>query len=106
MRELEPIPGLKVYGPRERGAGLVTFSIEGVHSHDLSHFANERGVALRAVMCERLGPQVWADTPGAAMAILEELEETARLWLRGGRTATPLPRAEIDALCAQFNVVW
>ena len=65
-----------------------------------------RGVALRAVMCERLGPQVWADTPGAAMAILEELEETARLWLRGGRTATPLPRADIDALCAQVNVVW
>ena len=48
VRELEPIPGLKVYGPRDRGAGLVTFSIEGVHSHDLSHFANERGVALRA----------------------------------------------------------
>lgn len=48
MRELEQIPGLKIYGPRERGAGLVTFSIEGIHSHDLSHFANDRGVALRA----------------------------------------------------------
>lgn len=48
LRELEPMRGLKIYGPHERGAGLVTFSIEGVHSHDISHFANERGVALRA----------------------------------------------------------
>jgi len=48
VHELESIPGLKIYGPRERGAGLVTFSIEGVHSHDVSYFANERGVALRA----------------------------------------------------------
>lgn len=48
VRELESIPGLKIYGPRDRGAGLVTFSIEGVHSHDVSHFANERGIALRA----------------------------------------------------------
>jgi cysteine desulfurase/selenocysteine lyase len=48
VRELESIPGLKIYGPRERAAGLVTFAIEGVHSHDVSYFANERGVALRA----------------------------------------------------------
>ena len=65
-----------------------------------------RGIALRAVMCERLGPQVWGATPGAAMATLEELEETARLWLRGGCTATPLSPSDIGALCAQFKVVW
>ena len=65
-----------------------------------------RGIALRAVMCDRLGPQVWGATPGAAMATLEELEETARLWLRGGCTATPLSSADIAALCVQFKVVW
>jgi cysteine desulfurase/selenocysteine lyase len=48
VRELESIPGLKIYGPRQRAAGLVTFSIEGIHSHDVSHFANEQGIALRA----------------------------------------------------------
>jgi ribulose-5-phosphate 4-epimerase/fuculose-1-phosphate aldolase len=31
-------------------------------------------------MLERLGPNVWHQTPAAAMAVLEELEETARLW--------------------------
>ena len=39
----------------------------------------ESGVPIRAVMLERLGPNVWHDTPAAAMATLEELEETARL---------------------------
>lgn len=47
-RELALIPGVRIYGPRERGSGIVTFSIERVHSHDVSYFANERGVAVRA----------------------------------------------------------
>jgi len=38
------------------------------------------GLTLRAVMLARLGPNVWHDTPATAMAVLEELEETARLW--------------------------
>ncbi|HEY9028745.1 MAG TPA: aldolase, partial [Burkholderiaceae bacterium] len=37
------------------------------------------GTPIRAVMLARLGPNVWHDTPAAAMAVLEELEETARL---------------------------
>jgi 3-dehydro-4-phosphotetronate decarboxylase len=39
----------------------------------------EAGTPIRAVMLERLGPNVWHDTPAAAMATLEELEETAKL---------------------------
>jgi ribulose-5-phosphate 4-epimerase/fuculose-1-phosphate aldolase len=38
-----------------------------------------RGKQLNAVMLDRLGPNVWAATPAAAMATLEELEETARV---------------------------
>jgi ribulose-5-phosphate 4-epimerase/fuculose-1-phosphate aldolase len=61
---------------------------------------------LRAVMLERLGPTVWHNSPEAAMALLEELEETARLWLLGGRTTVPLSDAQIDELRAQFNAPW
>jgi ribulose-5-phosphate 4-epimerase/fuculose-1-phosphate aldolase len=61
---------------------------------------------LRAVMLERLGPTVWHNTPAAAMALLEELEETARLWLLGGRTTTPMTDAQIDELRAHFNAPW
>ncbi len=45
---LRKIPGLRIFGPETRQSGIVTFSIEGVHAHDLSFFANQQGVALRA----------------------------------------------------------
>jgi len=61
---------------------------------------------LRAVMLDRLGPTVWHTSPAAAMALLEELEETARLWLLSSRTAEPLTQAQIDELRAQFNAPW
>ena len=65
-----------------------------------------RGLTLRAVMCDRLGPQVWGATPAAAMATLEELEETAKLWLRGQCTAQPLSETAIEALRKTFNASW
>ena len=61
---------------------------------------------IRAVLCERLGPVVWQHSPDAAMAVLEELEETARLWrLSGGRPA-PLSAAQIDELRHSFGARW
>ena len=35
-------------------------------------------------MFDRLGPMAWQRTPQSASAVLEELEETAKLWLRAG----------------------
>lgn len=65
-----------------------------------------RGTPIRAVMLERLGPNVWHRTPAEASAVLEELEETARLWLLSGRAATPLDAAQIDALRSAFGATW
>lgn len=62
------------------------------------------GRHLRAVMLARLGPNVWHDTPAAAMAVLEELEETARLWLLV-RT-TPLDEAQLAELRSVFGATW
>ena len=68
--------------------------------------AAERGAPLRAVMLERLGPVVWHRSPAEASAVLEELEETARLWwLTGGRPA-PLDEAQIDELRRHFGAAW
>jgi 3-dehydro-4-phosphotetronate decarboxylase len=64
-----------------------------------------RGTPIRAVMLPRLGPNVWHDSPAAAMATLEELEETARLMLLAPGTA-PLRATDIDELRATFGARW
>ena len=66
----------------------------------------ERGAPVRAVMLERLGPNCWHDSPAAAMATLEELEETARLWLMSQPKPAPLTEAQIDELRRQFGARW
>lgn len=65
-----------------------------------------RGAPIRAVMLDRLGPNVWHESPAAAMAVLEELEETAKLWLLGGRKATPLDEEQIEDLRRAFGARW
>jgi ribulose-5-phosphate 4-epimerase/fuculose-1-phosphate aldolase len=69
----------------------------------IARFAS-RGTPLRAVMLDRLGPNVWHDSPAQAMAVLEELEETARLWLL--TKALPLSAAQIEALRVSFGAAW
>ena len=64
------------------------------------------GTPIRAVMLERLGPMVWHDSPASAMATLEELEETAKLWLLAGRQSDPLAAQRIDELRRTFGARW
>ena len=65
----------------------------------------DAGTPIRAVMLARLGPNVWHDTPAAAMAALEELEETARLAVLRGDVA-PLTDPQIDDLRRAFGARW
>ena len=60
---------------------------------------------IRAVMLPRLGPNVWHDSPQAAMATLEELEETARLMLLQPGTL-PLRASDLDELRQTFGARW
>jgi len=66
------------------------------------------GTPIRAVMLTRLGPNVWHDTPAAAMAVLEELEETARLQqlAQAARPHQPLDADQIDELRRTFGARW
>ena len=68
--------------------------------------ARSRAAPIRAVLLDRLGPVVWHETPAAAMAVLEELEETARLWLMTHPKPAPLGEEQLAELRAQFGAVW
>ncbi len=68
--------------------------------------AAARGAPLRAVMLERLGPVVWHASLAEASATLEELEETARLWLLTGAKPAPLDDTQIDELRRHFGARW
>jgi ribulose-5-phosphate 4-epimerase/fuculose-1-phosphate aldolase len=65
-----------------------------------------KGSPIRAVMIDRLGPNVWHDSLAAAMATLEELEETARLWLTTTPKPAPLSEGQIDELRLSFGAKW
>lgn len=68
--------------------------------------ARAAGRTVRAVLHERLGPNVWHESPAAAMATLEELEETARLWLMSPTRPQPLSAAQLDELAQAFGARW
>lgn len=64
------------------------------------------GTPIRAVMLSRLGPNVWHDSPAAAMATLEELEETARLMCLGSAPPAALTENQIAELRRVFAARW
>ncbi|RZU45606.1 ribulose-5-phosphate 4-epimerase/fuculose-1-phosphate aldolase [Streptomyces sp. BK022] len=65
-----------------------------------------RGTPIRAVLLDRLGPVVWGPDAASALAVLEELEETARLWLLTERRPAPLDEPELAELRAVFGARW
>ncbi|MFI0820205.1 aldolase [Streptomyces sp. NPDC021098] len=65
-----------------------------------------RRTPIRAVLLDRLGPVVWGPDAAAALAVLEELEETARLWLLTDRRPEPLTADAIEELRSAFGAAW
>lgn len=70
------------------------------------HEMRTRKTPIRAVMIDRLGPNVWHNSLTSAMATLEELEETARLWLICTPKPESLSPAQIDELRVHFGASW
>ena len=61
---------------------------------------------VRGVLLERLGPVVWGTSVSHASYVLEELEETARLWLMTNPKPAPLDEAALQALRDAFGAQW
>jgi len=62
--------------------------------------------SVRGVMLERLGPVVWERSVSQASYAIEELEETARLWLMSNPRPAPLDAAALEELRTVFGARW
>lgn len=92
------VPLIPYYRPGDTQSGdRVAEAIEAARS---------AGVPLRAVMLDRLGPNVWHSSPAQACAVLEELEETARLWLMTIPRPEALNQQQIAEICETFKLTW
>ena len=91
------VPRIAYHRPGDPAAAALV-------SQTIAHYGLQ-GTPIRAVMLDRLGPNVWHDSPAAAMATLEELEETARLMLLVP-DMPPLNEAQITELRTTFGARW
>lgn len=52
MKRLSEIKGVKIYGPElkdiDKKGGIVAFSVEGIHPHDISQVFDSEGIAIRS----------------------------------------------------------
>ena len=50
LKKLGEISGIIIYGPKNpaKRAGVVSFNLTGVHSHDLASLLDEQNIAIRA----------------------------------------------------------
>ena len=82
LERLRAVPGLRVHGPAAPRGALVSFSLDGVHPHDLVTFADARGLALRGghhctqPLMRRLGVPA---TTRASFYFYNTLEEVDRM---------------------------
>ncbi len=48
LTQVVKVPGITVFGHAKNRGGVIAFTLEGVHSHDLAAFLDQKGIAVRA----------------------------------------------------------
>jgi len=49
MERMEEIPGVRIFGPNQnQKGGVISFTMEGIHPHDISQILDSYGIAIRA----------------------------------------------------------
>jgi ribulose-5-phosphate 4-epimerase/fuculose-1-phosphate aldolase len=75
-------------------------------SPDVAVQVAQWALRVRGVMLERLGPVVWESSVSKASFALEELEETAKLWMMSNPKPAPLDEQAIEELRSTFGAKW
>ena len=82
MERLSEVPGIRLFGPETDRAAVISFSLEGIHPHDLGTFLDGDGIAIRVgnhcaqPLMDRLGV---AATARASLALYNTVEEIDHL---------------------------
>ena len=83
IHRLQEISGVTIYGPAlENRGSIVSFTVDGVHPHDLADLLNDRGVAIRAGHHCTMPLHEYLDQPATARAsfgLYNTLEEVDAL---------------------------
>jgi cysteine desulfurase/selenocysteine lyase len=48
LKAIKDIPGLRILGDAPQRAGIVAFTLENAHAHDVAAYLDRRGIAVRA----------------------------------------------------------
>jgi cysteine desulfurase/selenocysteine lyase len=48
LENMAQLPGMKIYGSAPERGGVISFNLVDIHPHDLSHFLDQEGIAVRA----------------------------------------------------------
>ncbi len=82
-RRLTQVPGLRLYGPSpERKAGILSFTLAGIHPHDIGTILDQEGIAIRTghhccqPLMQRLGVPA---TARASLALYNTREDVDQL---------------------------
>ncbi len=86
LEQLQTVPGLRIIGPTDnvdRGA-TISFTLEGVHPHDVAQLLDEYGIAVRAghhcarPVCLRFGIPATTRASFGVYTTTDEIDQLAR----------------------------
>jgi cysteine desulfurase/selenocysteine lyase len=92
---LGDVPGLRIHGTAPERAGVVSFSLEGIHPHDLAQYLDSRGIAIRAghhcaqPLMRKLGVPATARASFALYSTAAEVDELGAALRAALRYFTP-----------------
>ncbi|NNM54660.1 MAG: aminotransferase class V-fold PLP-dependent enzyme, partial [Spirochaetales bacterium] len=92
LTQVVKVPGLTVFGHAKNRGGVIAFTLEGVHSHDLAAFLDQKGIAVRAghhcahPLARKLGV---VSTARASFYLYNTVEEVD-LWIQALQDAARL----------------
>ena len=85
---LSAIPGIRLHGTAAHKAGVLSFTLEGVHPHDLGTILDHEGVAIRAghhcamPLMDLLGVPATARASFGCYSTVDEVEQLTRAVLK------------------------